>query len=42
MRDRVDRPQPSLDPVEGDEETIEEDLRRKEQERSKQTKKKTA
>jgi len=29
QRDREDRPKPSLDPVEGDEETIEEDLKQK-------------
>jgi hypothetical protein len=29
QRDRMDRPQPSIDAVEGDEETIEEDLRQK-------------
>ncbi|HOK47466.1 MAG TPA: hypothetical protein PLA43_14990 [Bryobacteraceae bacterium] len=29
QRDREDRPKPSLGPVEGDEETIDEDLRQK-------------
>ncbi len=31
QRDKTDRPKPPIDPVEGDEETIEEDLREKEQ-----------
>jgi hypothetical protein len=31
QRDKVDRPEPHLDPVEGDLETIEEDLKQKEQ-----------
>ncbi len=31
QRDREDRPKPSIDAAEGDEETIEEDLREKEQ-----------
>ncbi len=31
QRDREDRPKPSIDAAEGDEETIEEDLRQKSQ-----------
>ncbi len=31
QKDKMDRPQPNLDPAEGDEQTIEEDLKQKEQ-----------
>ena len=31
QRDKMDRPEPGIQPVEGDEETIEEDLKEKEQ-----------